>query len=285
MTKKAYGQIMKDHGLKLKKRLGQHFMVDPTLLQKIAKTMVPGKESVVVEIGSGLGTLTSELCKRSHWVYALEIDKSLKAAAGEVTRDFTNLTWHWSDALEFDLSGKSTKEVHPESPLVLCGNVPYYVTSEVVYSAFVGRPLWNRLAFVVQNELGRRMATPPGSRQFGRLSLWCQYRSQVRVEKSLPKKAFLPPPKVDSCLVTMNVYDEFPLLEEEEKVLDEISRTVFAQRRKTVLNTLWPLIGSKHQASKLGNELEIDLGKRPEALTMQEYTKLAKALASRKFES
>ena len=278
MTKKPYAEIMKAHGVKLKKRLGQHFMVDPLLLQKIAETMVPREESVVVEIGSGLGTLTSELCKRSHWVYALEIDKSLKAAASEITRDFTNLTWLWKDALEFDLSGKSTKKVHPESPLVLCGNVPYYVTSEAVYSAFVKRPLWGRLAFVVQDELGRRMATPPGSRQFGRLSLWCQYRSEVKVERSLPRKAFLPPPRVDSCLVTMKVYEDFPLSVEEEKVLDEISRTVFSQRRKTVLNTLWPLIGSKRRASGLGNEIEIDLGKRPEALTMQEYVKLAKAL-------
>ncbi len=272
---------MREHGIRLKKRLGQHFMTDPRLLRSIAEVMVPDETWVAVEIGAGLGTLTRELCNRAQWVYALEIDKSLEPAVSGITCDFTNLSWLWCDALKFDLSGRSLREAHPTAHLMLCGNVPYYVTSEVLYSAFVGRPLWSRLVFVVQDELGRRMAEPPGSRQFGRLSLWCQYRSKVRVERKIPRGAFLPPPNVDSCLVSMDVYNRFPLTLQEEMVLDAISRRTFSQRRKTVLNSLSPLFSSKDELIQLGNEHAIDLGKRAEDLTIHEYVTLAKAATPR----
>lgn len=281
MKSTTYSQIIREHGVRLKKRLGQHFMTDPRLLSSIAEAMVPSDGWVALEIGAGLGTLTRKLCGRARWVYALEIDMELGPAVSEITCDFANLTWIWGDALKFDLSGQTLRGTYPTAPLVLCGNVPYYVTSEIVYSAFVGRPAWNRLAFVVQDELGRRMAEPPGSRQFGRLSLWCQYRARVAVERKIPKGAFLPPPKVDSCLVTMDVYDEFPLSIQEEKVLDEISRRAFSQRRKTLLNSLSSLFGSKDELLGLGEQYGLDLSKRPEDMTLDEYVTLARAAAPR----
>ncbi len=277
MKNTSYSQIIRKYGVRLKKRLGQHFMTDPKLLSAIAATMVPADDWVAVEVGAGLGTLTKQLCSRARWVYALEIDKELEPAVSDNLACFSNLTWIWGDALKFDLSGQTLRQTYPAAPLVLCGNVPYYVTSEIVYSALVGRPAWNRLAFVVQDELGRRMAEPPGSREFGRLSLWCQYRAKVKVERKIPKGAFLPPPKVDSCLVTMEVYDEFPLNEEEELVLDEISRKAFSQRRKTLLNSLAPLFGSKRKLFELGDEHGVDLSKRPEDLTIDKYVTLARA--------
>lgn len=279
MKNTSYSQIMREHGVRLKKRLGQHFMTDPGLLAAVAGTMVLGDEWVAVEIGAGLGTLTRILCTRARQVCALEIDRELEPAVSDITGEFANLTWIWGDALKYDLSGQTLKETYPTAPLVLCGNLPYYVTSEIIYSAFTGRPAWNRLAFVVQDELGRRMAEPPGSRQFGRLSLWCQYRSRVKVERKIPRGAFLPPPKVDSCLVTMDVYSEFPLTVQEEQVLDEISRKAFSQRRKTVLNSILPLFESKGELLRLGDQYGLDFRKRPEDITIDEYITLARAAA------
>ncbi|MGI6620994.1 MAG: 16S rRNA (adenine(1518)-N(6)/adenine(1519)-N(6))-dimethyltransferase RsmA [Bacillota bacterium] len=273
----TYSQIMREYGVRLKKRLGQHFMTDPGLLASVAGAMVPGHDWVAVEIGAGLGTLTRELCARARWVYALEIDRELEPAVLDITADFANLTWIWGDALKHDLSGYTLRQAYPTTPLVLCGNLPYYVTSEIVYSALVARPAWNRLAFVVQDELGRRMVESPGSREFGRLSLWCQYRSKVKVERKIPRGAFLPPPKVDSCLVTMEVYREFPLAAHEEEVLDVISRRAFSQRRKTLLNSLLPLFHSKAQLRELADKCGIDLSKRPEDMSMSEYVTLARA--------
>jgi 16S rRNA (adenine1518-N6/adenine1519-N6)-dimethyltransferase len=278
MKNTSYGQVMREYGVRLKKRLGQHFMTDPGLLNTIASLAVPDKSWVALEIGAGLGTLTRELCKRSKWVYALEIDRELEGPVSGTTHSLSNLTWIWGDALKFDLSGQSTRKEHPESPLLMCGNLPYYITSEVLYSALVSRSVWSRLVFVVQEEVGRRMAELPGSRDFGRLSLWCQYRAKVKVEKKIPSGAFMPPPDVGSCLVSLEVFPEFPLTEEEEAVLDEISRKAFSQRRKTMLNSMSLLVEDKDKLLRIGDACSVDFSKRPEDITIAEYVTLAKAL-------
>ncbi|MGB4327216.1 MAG: 16S rRNA (adenine(1518)-N(6)/adenine(1519)-N(6))-dimethyltransferase RsmA [Bacillota bacterium] len=278
MDDKTYGQVMREHGVKLKKRFGQHFMLDPVLLANVASIMVPDHSWVALEAGAGLGTLTKELCERAAWVYAVEIDTDLREAVAEVTASLTNLTWIWGDILALDLSGRTLRESHPESPLVLCGNLPYYVTSEVLYSALIPRSEWQKIAFVVQEEVGMRMAQPPGSRDFSRLSLWCQYRGKVTIERKIPKGAFVPAPEVDSCLVSIEIFDDFPLTEEEELVLDEISKRAFSQRRKTLLNTLSPVVGTKEKLLSISEISSIDLSKRPENLSIEDYVVLAKGL-------
>ena len=279
MSDTSYGQIMREYELKLKKRLGQHFMLDPNLLKTISSIMVPGNSWVAVEVGAGLGTLTRALCERAQWVYALELDRDLIEPVAAVTGSIANLTWIWGDALKYDLTGKSLRQSHPQSPLVLCGNVPYYVTSEVLYSALIPRSEWKKISFVVQEEVGRRMAEPPGSRDFSRLSLWCQYRGSVTLERKIPRGAFVPPPEVDSSLVTIDIDERFPLTEEEEGVLNEISRAAFSQRRKTLLNSLAPLVGSKEALISVEDISSVSLKKRPEELSLEEYVALTKGLA------
>jgi 16S rRNA (adenine1518-N6/adenine1519-N6)-dimethyltransferase len=278
MLNQTYGEVMKEYGVRLKKRLGQHFMTDPGLLNTVASLMVPDNKWVALEIGAGIGTLTKQLCQKAKWVYALEIDRELEEPVAKTTGSLQNLTWIWGDALKFDLSGRFIQDNHPESPLLLCGNLPYYVTSEVLYSALVKRSEWSRLVFVVQEEVGRRMAEPPGSRDFGRLSLWCQYRASVQIERKIPRGAFMPPPDVGSCLVSLDVFPEFPLTTVEEKVLDEISRKAFSQRRKTMLNSLSLLAAGKEELLRLGDDYSVDLYKRPEDMAIADYVVLAKAM-------
>ena len=123
--------------------------------------MVLGDEWVAVEIGAGLGTLTRILCTRARQVCALEIDRELEPAVSDITGEFANLTWIWGDALKYDLSGQTLKETYPTAPLVLCGNLPTTLPPRLSILRLPAVP-WNRLAFVVQDELGRRMAEPPG---------------------------------------------------------------------------------------------------------------------------
>lgn len=276
---KTYGNILKEHGLSLKKRLGQHFMLDPQLLDTIASIMIPGSSWVAFEIGAGIGTLTRALSKRARWVYAVEIDEDLKGAVAQTCQGLSNVTWIWGDALKTDLSGRTLKETHLECSLVLCGNLPYYITSEVLYTALVKRSSWNRMAFVVQEEVGERMVASPGSRQFGRASLWCQYRAKVTLVKKIPPGAFVPPPEVGSCLVVLDVYPSFPLTEAEEELLDRISRVVFAQRRKTILKSLLDLVPEKDVLYRTITENQLDPQKRPEALTVDEFISLTRALS------
>jgi 16S rRNA (adenine1518-N6/adenine1519-N6)-dimethyltransferase len=283
MTAPQYGKVLREFGIIPKKRLGQHFMIDPALLRSIATLMLPDEgRYVVVEIGAGIGTLTRELAGRARRVYALEMDRDLAPALETTSKEMPNVQIVWGDALEFDLSGGTVAQDNPGEPLALCGNLPYYVTSEIMYSALVKRAKWSRMGFVVQEEVGERMAAPPGSRDFGRLSLWCQYRADVTIEKRISKGSFVPRPDVGSCLVTLRVKSQFPLTPEEEALLDSISRAVFSQRRKTLQNGLKEVFSDREALLAALTAAGVDPLRRPEDLSVDDFVRLTKA-ASRTY--
>ena len=279
MTSSGYGRILSDLSLSPKKRLGQHFMVDPGLLSAIAKLMIPDGDSwVALEIGTGLGNLTRELAMRARKVYSVELDTTLAPAIQETCGHLRNLSLIWGDALDVDLSGQSLRQENPGDHLVLCGNLPYYVTSELLYAALVSRPQWDRIGVVVQEEVGERMASPAGTKNFGRLSLWCQYRAKVMIARRIPKGSFIPPPEVGSCLVLMDMKSSFPLSPEEESILDKITRAVFSRRRKTLRNGLLPLVPNGEALDEALKSVGIDGRLRPEDLDVSAFVDLTKAL-------
>lgn len=274
---KGYGSVLRRFGINPKKRLGQHFMTDANLLKDIARVMVPDPSSVVMEIGAGPGTLTRELAELANHVYAVELDESFGAVREHMLEGLHNVSWIWGDALKQDLSGHYLRGLYPDSSLVLCGNLPYYITSEVLYSSLIDRPLWKRMAFVVQEEVAKRMAAPEGTRGFSRISLWCQYRAKVNIAGGVPRHVFFPRPDVESSLITLDVRESFPLDEKEERCLAALSKRVFSTRRKTILNALGPL-ADKSQLSQILTGHGLDVMKRPEALTLKEFIVLAQAL-------
>ena len=281
MTTPQYGQILREFGIFPKKRLGQHFMIDPALLRSVATLMIPdGGQFVAVEIGAGIGTLTRELAARARRVYALEMDRDLAPAIERTSEGLSNVQVIWGDALDFDLSGETVSKDNPGAPVILCGNLPYYVTSEIMYSALVKRAHWNRMAFVVQEEVGERMAVSPGSGDSGRLSLWCQYRARVAIEKRLSKGSFIPRPDVESCLVTLEIKRDFPLTVVEEALLDTISRAVFSKRRKTLQNGLRQVVPDRDVLTGLFEQAAIAPTRRPEELSVDEFIRLTKTLAT-----
>ena len=276
--RRPFGQILREAKISPKKRLGQHFMTDPRLLGSIASVIIPDNSWVAVEVGAGIGTLTRELCDRASWVYALEKDRDLEEAFYESAKGLKNLTWVWGDALEYDLTGNSARDAHPDAPLALCGNLPYYITSELLYSSLVKRSEWSRMGFVVQEEVGERMIAVPRSGDFGRLSLWCQYRADVKIERKISKGAFLPRPEVGSCLVTLSIQESFELTEEEEFVMDTLSRAAFSVRRKTLLNGLLPLYPDKPALESSIIACGINPNRRPEELGVEGFMRLARGL-------
>jgi len=277
---RGYGQILREFEISPKKKLGQHFMIDPGLLQGVAALMLPeGFPWVALELGAGIGTLTRELCRRAEWVYAVEMDRDLAAPSARMIGHLSNLTWIWGDALEVaDLTGCKIREEHPDKRLALVGNLPYYITSELLYRSLIPRTPWSRLAFVVQEEVGERMIGRASTRDFGRLSLWCQYRADISLEKRLPPGCFLPKPEVGSCVVTLRMKESFPLAEEQERFLDDISRSVFSKRRKTLANGLTGIIRDKEAAVDALKSSGIDPSQRPEDLGVEGFVALAKAL-------
>jgi 16S rRNA (adenine1518-N6/adenine1519-N6)-dimethyltransferase len=279
MPAPRYGEILRDYGVTPKKRLGQHFMIDPALLQAIARLMVPDLGRwTALEIGAGIGTLTRELAGRARRVYALEMDRDLAPAIEKTCGGIPNIHVVWGNALDYDLCGRSLEQENPGDPLLLCGNLPYYVTSEILYSGLVKRCAWDRMAFVVQEEVGDRMSGPPGTRDFGRLSLWCQYRARVVVERRISRGSFIPRPDVGSCLVTLDMRPSFPLSPKGEELLDRISRSVFSKRRKTLLNGLRDIVPDRAALSQALAGAGIRGEQRPEDLGVEEFTCLVIAL-------
>lgn len=278
----TFGEIIRNHNVKLKKRLGQHFITDPGLLTSIAGWFVPDKTWVVLELGAGMGTLTRVLCEKAHFVYAVEIDEDLREAVNELTSGIPNLHWIWGDALGVDLTGQELARQHPQNHLLLCGNLPYYITSEVLYRALIPRSFFSRMAFLVQQEVALRMKGSPGTRSFGRLALWCQYRANVVLGRTLPKGAFLPNPEVTSRLVLLDMRRDFPLSVEEENLLDRLSRVVFGQRRKTLANGLRmfaELNGVEWRSFITVAENEgLDVSQRPEDLSVDQFVSLVRAV-------
>jgi len=254
-------------------------MIDPALLQVVARLMIPSEgQWAALEIGAGIGTLTRELAARAGWVYAIEMDRDLAPAVATTCAGIANLTWIWTDALDYDLSGSALSQERPDASLVLCGNLPYYLTSDILYNVLVERTRWSRISFVVQEEVGERMAGPPGTRDFGRLSLWCQYRSRVSIERRISRGSFVPRPNVGSCLVALEVKPSFPLSAEEERVLDVVSRAAFSKRRKTLLNGLRDIAVDRDALSSALTQSGIDPEERPEDLGVDGFVRLAKAV-------
>ncbi len=278
-SRQGYGQVLSEFQVSPKKRLGQHFMIDPGLLRTVASLMLPeGFSWVALELGAGIGTLTKELSARAEWVYAIEMDRDLAGASARMTGPLSNLTWIWDDALQADLTGHALGEKHPDNQLALVGNLPYYITSEILYRALIPRTSWRRLAFVVQEEVGERMAGQAGTRDFGRLSLWCQYRAELALERRLPRGCFVPKPDVGSCVVSLNVKDSFPLSEEKERFLDAVSRSLFSKRRKTLSNGLEDVLPDKDAVIAALRNAGIDPSRRPEDLGVSGFVAVTEAL-------
>ena len=270
------GQVLAKAGIRLKKRLGQHFISDRNLLRKIAEIMVPDPCYCVVEVGAGTGALTVELSRLARRVIAIEIDTRLRQVLDEAIRSSTNVQWIWGDVLQLDLQGIiSGAGEREQASWVLCGNLPYYLTSQLLYKVLIPRTSFTRLAFLVQKEVADRMAALPGSRDFGRLSLWCGYRGDVKILRRIPRQVFSPPPQVDSCLVALNFRRSYPLDPLQELILDKLSRYAFAQRRKTIANTLRAMFDDKAALANLLREADIKPEERPEKVPVDAYVRLA----------
>jgi 16S rRNA (adenine1518-N6/adenine1519-N6)-dimethyltransferase len=276
----GYGDIFKEHHVLPKKRLGQHFMADPGLLRSIAEIMVPNSNYVVLELGAGAGTLTRELCHRARWVHAIEMDRDLQGVASRITSSLDNLSWSWKDALETDLLGRDLALSYPEAPLSLCGNLPYYITSEILYRSLIPRSNWARMGFVVQLEVGERICARWGTKDYGRLSLWCQYRAKVSLEKKIPRGAFWPRPDVESCLVTLELMQNFPLDEDQEALMDALSKAAYSQRRKTILNGISTVLPHtpRFTLSEAIKASGLDPERRPESFGPDDFVTLTRAL-------
>lgn len=251
-----------------RKRFGQHFLHDRHIIAKILDALDPRPGDLVVEIGPGLGALTRPLLERLPHLHVVEIDRDL-AARLEQEIGPEHLTVHCVDALEFDFSVLG-------SNLRVVGNLPYNVSTPLLFHLAGFAPGLRDLHFMLQREVVERMVAPPSCSEYGRLSVMLQYRFEMEKLFEVAPGCFRPPPKVDSAVVRMAPLARPQPAAMDEELLAAVVTRAFTRRRKTLRNAL---DGMVDEAELLG--LRIDPGLRPENLTVADYVRIANLASQR----
>jgi 16S rRNA (adenine1518-N6/adenine1519-N6)-dimethyltransferase len=255
------------------KRFGQHFLNDPKLLARIADAAALAKTETVIEVGPGRGSLTGQLVSRAQRVIAVEIDRALAQLLRERFAGEPSVEIVEGDVLAQDLGALAG------GPYALIGNVPYYITTPIIFHA-LRAPRPTRAVFLVQREVAERMAAPPGSKTYGALSVTLQSLAHVELLFSVPPGAFKPPPKVESAVVriTPRATTEVPAAREEQ--FRRMVQGAFAQRRKQmgrVMRSLASLDAAAADALLVG--IGIAPEARPETLSPADFARLFAALS------
>ncbi|RLA90411.1 MAG: hypothetical protein DRG58_02240 [Deltaproteobacteria bacterium] len=266
-------------GLRPKKSLGQHFLLHPDQARRIVAALELGGSETVVEIGAGLGALTVFLAQAAAQIIALEMDAQLaQGLRSEVLATFPNVKVITQDALNFDFLGLSRSLGHP---LAVIGNLPYQITSPLLFKLIGEKPAISTMVFMVQQEVGQRLLAGPGSKDYGILSVLLQYHTRMERLFTLGPNNFYPPPQVDSLVLRLQP-DGTTLPAEDQSFLTRVVKLTFSQRRKTLKNTL------AAQAAELGStpeqilntleQLAIDPQRRAETLSVDDFVRLSNAL-------
>jgi 16S rRNA (adenine1518-N6/adenine1519-N6)-dimethyltransferase len=270
-------ELLKRHGLLPKKSLGQNFLVDPHVQERIVAAAEVQDTDVVVEIGAGLGALTARLAALAKKVIAIDRDAHLVPILRSELADRPNLEIVLGDALEFDL-GQAARAAG--QPLVVVGNLPYVVTSPVLFAtieAAQGGQVVDRAIFMVQKEFAQRMLAPPGSRTYGRLSVMVQQAASAEILFHVGAGAFLPPPAVTSTVIRLRPRAQPLAAVRDAGLFARVVREAFGARRKMLRRALEPGFGVRAAAAL--EAAGIAGTRRAEELAVADFARLANALA------
>ncbi|MCW8126883.1 16S rRNA (adenine(1518)-N(6)/adenine(1519)-N(6))-dimethyltransferase RsmA [Microbulbifer halophilus] len=265
-----------DH--RARKRFGQNFLVDENIIEKIVRAVAPKESDNLVEIGPGQGAITRLLLQHCPSLTALELDRDLIPMLQFKFRDYPEFRILERDALKFDfdtLSGEAG-----ERPLRIVGNLPYNISTPLLFHLLGFRGRVQDMHFMLQKEVVDRLNATPGNKSYGRLSVMVQYHCRVQGLFPVPPQSFRPAPKVESAIVRLIPHAEPPRPAKDEPLLGRIVSVAFQQRRKTLRNALKPLFPELDAGG-----LPVDASRRPETLSVQEFVDLANYLGTGKQET
>jgi 16S rRNA (adenine1518-N6/adenine1519-N6)-dimethyltransferase len=263
-----------------KKSLGQNFLVEPRIQIRIVEAIHPTPTDTVVEIGPGKGALTKYLAGRVHALIAVELDDLLAQQLQNEFKEYTGVTIVHMDALDFE----PEQYVHDVEKLKIVGNIPYNITSPLLFHLLERRHRPHSLVVMVQKEVAIRIAAPPGSRDYGALSIGIQSVASVERLFNVARGAFRPVPNVDSAVLRISPIRPYPMSANDEIALRTFTRAAFQRRRKqlqTILRTAPEYALSPDAARAIGAEIGLDLERRPETLSIAELLLLTRALSQR----
>lgn len=266
--------IVKKHGFKFTKSLGQNFLTDNSVLRDIVEGAEISKEDFVIEIGPGVGTLTKELLKSAKRVCSIELDSELIPILNEELKDFDNFTLVHKDAMKVNFD----EIIGEEKSVKLVANLPYYVTTPIIAKLLNEEYKFKSLTIMIQKEVAERIASEPNSKDYGALSLLVQYYCNTKIIRRVGPGAFVPQPKVDSIVIRLDRLEEPRVKAKDTKLLFKVIREAFNMRRKTLWNALKPIGLSKENLAKAFENAAIDQVRRGETLTLEEFAALADAI-------
>lgn len=286
-TPQTINEIKKKYDFSLSKSLGQNFLTDKGIIDEIIEAAEIGEDSLVIEIGPGIGVLTAEAAALAGKVVAVEIDKNLIPILSETLAEFSNVKVVNKDILKTDL-GEIIREAKAEAEadgkelkdVKILGNLPYYITTPIIMKILEDGIPAESITIMMQKEVADRIKSGPGKKTYGALSVAVQYYCEVSSVVNVPKSVFVPPPNVDSAVLKLKIREEKPVSLISEKMFFETVKGGFGQRRKTLGNSLAGVLRmEKQDAVDALNAAGIDPGRRAETLDINEFAALANELA------
>lgn len=274
-------EVVDKHGFKFSKSLGQNFLIDDNVIDRILDGARLSKGDKIIEVGPGIGTLTREMGRVADKVVAIEIDKTLIPILKDTLDEFENIEVINQDILKVNVEDL-VKEKLNGGPVKLVANLPYYITTPIVMKFLEEDIPVTDIVVMVQKEVADRMNANPGTKDYGALSVAVQYYCDTEIVAKAPRHIFIPQPNVDSTVIGLHVREERKYNVDSEDIFFKTVKAAFGQRRKTLLNALGTLgFLNKDEIREVLNEANIDEKRRGETLSIEEFANLSNCVNKR----
>ncbi len=264
--------VTKRFGIRMSKKLGQNFLIDRSIVDGIVHAAKLDEHTAVLEVGPGIGTLTQGLAQSGANVTAVELDQRLLEVLAHTLAPYENVKVVHGDVLALNI-----RELMNNEPFKVVANLPYYITTPIIMGLLENKLPLTQMVVMVQKEVADRMVATPGSKIYGALSVAVQYYTKPEIVLDVPPNSFLPAPAVDSAVVSCVVRDEAPVKVHSEELFFKTVKGAFAQRRKTLVNTLQTTGLSKEVITELLESCGIEPNRRGETLSMEEFAAFSNA--------
>ena len=273
--------VVKKHGFKFTKSLGQNFLIDDNIIDKIVDGAGAGPGDKIIEVGPGIGTLTRELASRADKLMAVEIDRNLIPILADTLGDYNNVKIVNEDIIKADIRGLIDENLDG-GPVKLVANLPYYITTPIIMRFLEEDINVTDIVVMVQKEVAERMNAQPGGKDFGALSVAVQYYCDTEIVAKVPRHLFVPQPNVDSIVIALRVRPERKYKLDDEALFFRVVKAAFGQRRKTLLNSISSMgTLSKDGVKEALLEAGIDEKRRGETLSLDEFALLSNTIESK----
>jgi 16S rRNA (adenine1518-N6/adenine1519-N6)-dimethyltransferase len=283
MIKNNTIDVIKKYNLRLTKSLGQNFLNDDSVVKEIVDAAEINNETLVLEIGPGVGSMTKELARRAAGVVAVEIDKYLIPALSDNISEFSNITIINSDIMKTDIEAiiSEFKEKYSAKIIKVVANLPYYITTPIIMKFLEEVKGVDGMVFMVQKEVAQRMVSRPGIKDYGALSVAVQFYSKPEIVFDVPPHCFIPQPEVHSTIIKLDILSEPPTLVADKDLYFKLVKASFAQRRKTLVNALsnsGVFNKNKEEMKQILENMGLKDNIRGEVLSVQQFGELSNSL-------